>query len=75
MYKPATWRATYRRYIEYIGRTDHQVKVRGFRIELGEIEAALAQHTSVRQAVVSAHQDVHGEKRLVATSLATPSIR
>jgi amino acid adenylation domain-containing protein len=25
--------------IEYIGRTDYQVKVRGFRIELGEIEA------------------------------------
>ena len=52
--------------IEYIGRTDHQVKIRGFRIELGEIEAALAQHTSVRQAIVSAHQNVHGEKRLVA---------
>src|SRR5262249_37887417 len=27
--------------LEYIGRTDHQVKVRGFRIELGEIEATL----------------------------------
>ena len=52
--------------VEYIGRTDHQVKIRGFRIELGEIEAALAQHTSVRQAIVSAHQDDHGEKRLVA---------
>ena len=52
--------------IEYIGRTDHQVKIRGFRIELGEIEAALAQHPSVRQAVVSTHQDVDGEKRLLA---------
>jgi amino acid adenylation domain-containing protein len=52
--------------IEYIGRTDHQVKIRGFRIELGEIEAALAQHPSVRQAIVSAQQDIHGEKRLVA---------
>ena len=52
--------------IEYIGRTDHQVKVRGFRIELGEIEAALAQHPSVRQAVVTTHQDLPGEKRLVA---------
>jgi len=52
--------------IEYIGRTDHQVKVRGFRIELGEIEAALAQHPFVRQAVVSTQQNLRGEKRLVA---------
>jgi amino acid adenylation domain-containing protein/non-ribosomal peptide synthase protein (TIGR01720 family) len=43
--------------IEYLGRVDQQVKVRGFRIELGEIEALLAQHASVREAVVIAHQD------------------
>jgi amino acid adenylation domain-containing protein len=30
--------------IEFLGRTDHQVKVRGYRIELGEIEACLAEH-------------------------------
>ena len=52
--------------IEYLGRTDHQVKIRGFRIELGEIEAALTQHPSVHQAIVSAHQDLPGQKRLVA---------
>jgi amino acid adenylation domain-containing protein len=52
--------------IEYIGRTDHQVKVRGFRIELGEIEAALVQHPYVRQAIVLTHQEVDREKRLIA---------
>jgi amino acid adenylation domain-containing protein len=52
--------------IEYLGRTDHQVKVRGFRVELGEIESALWQHESVREAVVVARQDVPGDTRLVA---------
>ena len=36
--------------LEYLGRTDFQVKVRGYRIELGEIEARLAEHPGVRAA-------------------------
>jgi amino acid adenylation domain-containing protein len=39
--------------IDYLGRTDFQVKVRGYRIELGEIEARLAEHPGVRAAVVA----------------------
>ena len=38
--------------LEYIGRTDFQVKLRALRIELGEIEAALVAHESISQAAV-----------------------
>jgi amino acid adenylation domain-containing protein/FkbM family methyltransferase len=53
--------------IEYLGRTDHQVKLRGFRIELGEIESALDEHPAVQQAVVVAR-----EERLVAYVVPDP---
>ncbi|MCI2417435.1 amino acid adenylation domain-containing protein [Saccharopolyspora sp. K220] len=40
--------------IEYLGRTDRQVKIRGNRLELGEVEAALSRQPGVAQAAVIA---------------------
>ncbi|MBW8873679.1 MAG: non-ribosomal peptide synthase/polyketide synthase [Acidobacteria bacterium] len=50
--------------LEFLGRTDHQVKVRGYRIEMGEIEAALRDVPGVEEAVVAVFETAAGDRRL-----------
>jgi amino acid adenylation domain-containing protein len=52
--------------IDYLGRSDQQIKLRGFRIETGEIETVLARHSAVAECVVAVREDAPGDPRLVA---------
>ena len=52
--------------IEYLDRTDEQVKYHGHRVELGEINAALNEHPQVRDSVVVITKDSSGADVMVA---------
>jgi amino acid adenylation domain-containing protein len=52
--------------IAFLGRIDQQIKIRGYRIEPDEIVSALNSHPAIQISFVAAHEDVPGEKRLVA---------
>ncbi|WP_157224268.1 AMP-binding protein, partial [Nocardia paucivorans] len=58
--------------LQFVGRSDFQVKVRGLRIELGEIDAVLAAHESVGFAATVGHRDGVGVQRLVSYVFAAP---
>ncbi|MEV0466701.1 amino acid adenylation domain-containing protein [Nocardia tengchongensis] len=59
--------------LEYLGRSDFQVKVRGLRIELGEIEAALLADTRVARAVCVARRGRGGDE-LVGYAVPAPGV-
>ncbi|MFH8752548.1 non-ribosomal peptide synthetase [Streptomyces rimosus] len=61
--------------LEFIGRTDHQVKVHGHRVELGEIEARLAALPEAAAAAVVATDDGEGDRRLTAFAVAAEGHR
>ena len=56
---------------EFLGRTDHQIKIRGFRVELGEIETVVAQHPMVQTAVVVVREI---DRQLIAYVVPTSTI-
>ena len=43
--------------LEYIGRSDRQVKINGYRIELAEVESQLIQHSDVASVVVLPNEE------------------
>jgi amino acid adenylation domain-containing protein len=66
----ARWRADGN--LEFLGRTDRQVKIRGLRIELGEIEHALASYPGVRQAAVVVKEAGTPQARLIGYLVSDP---
>jgi amino acid adenylation domain-containing protein len=52
--------------LEFLGRTDSQVKVRGYRVDLGDVEAAVAACPGVTAAVAAVRADVASDGQLAA---------
>ncbi|MFT5341523.1 MAG: natural product biosynthesis luciferase-like monooxygenase protein [Paracoccaceae bacterium] len=60
--------------LQFLGRSDHQVKIRGQRIELGEIETRLTAMPGIDAAVVIAREKTPGDVRLLAYIIAPTQV-
>ncbi|HEU5226352.1 MAG TPA: amino acid adenylation domain-containing protein [Ktedonobacteraceae bacterium] len=58
--------------LEFLGRSDQQVKIRGHRIELGEIESVLHQHADIQDCVVLARKPASGGTYLILVAYIVP---
>lgn len=52
--------------IQFLGRTDQQIKIRGFRVELDDIENTIDRYEDVKKSVVIAKNNPSNQKYLVA---------
>ncbi|WP_270168120.1 amino acid adenylation domain-containing protein [Paenibacillus sp. SYP-B4298] len=60
--------------MEFIGRSDRQIKIQGYRVEPDEIEAVIVKHADIQTAVVTTQEDSFGNKRLLAYVITTGSV-
>ncbi len=65
------WRGD--RTLEFLGRSDRQVKVRGFRIEPGEVESVLLNDPAIKSCAVVVRSDLAAGRGLVAYVVADAS--
>ncbi len=61
--------------LEFLGRSDDQVKINGHRVELGEIESWLLRNPAVGQAAVAAHRGHDGTVALTGYVVAAPGAK
>ncbi|MCU0467731.1 MAG: amino acid adenylation domain-containing protein [Arcicella sp.] len=59
--------------LEYVGRTDFQVKLRGYRIELKEIEQVLERHSEISQSIVLMSSSQESSNKFLIAYLKTAS--
>ncbi|WP_454781738.1 amino acid adenylation domain-containing protein [Legionella sp. WA2022007384] len=63
--------------IDFVERTDHQIKIRGFRVEIGEIEKCLTSYTGIQNVIIRARAEpgTLEEKQLVAYCIPKQSVK